>query len=89
MCFCQVHQALFPAEELEALVQEFRRNEEMQEKEEDRVALKRQQFEDSLVGVMNVYMFLAEAWIASAVIYACTTVWFVCVFSLGYSTAPE
>lgn len=47
---CQVHQALFPVEELEALASEFRRDEEMREKEEGRVALKRQQFEESLVG---------------------------------------
>lgn len=47
---CQVHQALFPVEELEALESEFRRDEEMREKEEERVAVKRQQFEESLVG---------------------------------------
>ena len=33
-------------------------------------------------------MFLVEAWIASAVIYACTTLGCVC-FSLGYSSASE
>ena len=36
----------------------------------------------------HFYMFLVEAWVASAVIYACTTLSCLC-FSLGYSSAPE
>ena len=35
---------------------------------------------------LTLCMFLVEAWIASAVIYACTT--FGLFFSLGYSSAP-
>lgn len=45
----QLHGALFRSEDLEALAAAFRREGEMREKEERRVALKRQQFEDSMV----------------------------------------
>lgn len=45
----QIHGALFRSEDLEALVAAFQREGEMRDKEERRVALKRQQFEDSMV----------------------------------------
>lgn len=45
----QIHGALFRSEDLEALAAAFQREGEMREKEERRMALKRQQFEDSMV----------------------------------------
>lgn len=45
----QIHGALFRSEDLKALAAAFQREEEMREKEERRMALKRQQFEDSMV----------------------------------------
>lgn len=45
----QVHGALFRADELGALVAALERDGELREKDDARIALKRQQFEDSMV----------------------------------------
>lgn len=47
--FNQIHGALFPPEEADALIKALGRDEEMRQKAEQRQALKRQQFEDSMV----------------------------------------
>eukprot|EP00752_Nemacystus_decipiens_P014275 g12696.t1 len=46
--YAQIHGALFRSEDLEALAAAFMREGELREKEERRMALKRQQFEDSM-----------------------------------------
>ncbi|CAM9303164.1 unnamed protein product [Ectocarpus fasciculatus] len=48
LIYGQVHAALFRSQDLEALVAAFKREGELREKDERRIALKRQQFEESM-----------------------------------------
>ncbi|CAN0464748.1 unnamed protein product, partial [Ectocarpus sp. 8 AP-2014] len=48
LTYGQVHAALFRSQDLEALVAAFKREGELREKDELRIALKRQQFEESM-----------------------------------------
>lgn len=56
----KVHGALFRREDLEALAAAFEREGEMREKEERRIALKREQFEESMVSKQST----AVRWLA-------------------------